>query len=1135
MKKIFNTISILLLLQTASYAQQPANRTTATKIADVLAQQPAEEQSKFLVAMKELEGFNPEDVAALLGKLVPQGGNNASVEYATNSYAFYVMQPGKEQLREKYAAGLLLALDKVKDQNNKGFVLELLKFCAKNEAVDKVAALLTDDYLAEKAARVLSAIHTKEASSALNKALAGNVNEKVATAIIGALAEVQNKDAENRIIELIGKYSSENFQRNALTSLSKIGGKNSYDVFYNKAKAVNFGFDKTNVSSLTLNYAQALANAGEKQLASKLATAVFNEATEAKGLGAKVGALSLLSNLEPAKTAKTLSKLTGSNNAVLRNVALGILSKSAKAGDIKKIASSVMKLSPDAQESVLNFLASNNATAAIPVIEKSLKTLKTSESKIAAYNTLSALTKGENAEFLIKQIGAANTAEEAALKTLLVTAKGGNTVDAINKALAGSNEKTQLALLSVLGTRSNANSAKQVFDLLANASPAVRSAAIKALPAVSTDADFDKLIELLGKSQGEELANVQRAAILALQNNPEKEQKITRLASNISRSLAPSSANLFPIFAGEGGATSLATVKNFITDGNPLKAQAIQALASWSNTSSLEQLTTLLRTEKNPDLFKSVFNGFVKQLNASKVNNDQKTVLFKDAFEFAQNADQRRAALAGLKSTGTYSALAFASKYLNDAELKGAATDAVMNIATDNKAFAGKDVRNWLETAMGNLSGSESSYLREAIVRHLSEMPKQEGFVALFNGKDLTGWKGLVENPIKRSKMSAKELAEKQVVADKKMRDNWSVENGNLVFGGHGDNIATIKQYGDFELILDWKLDKNGKEPDAGVYLRGTPQVQIWDISRTNVGAQVGSGGLYNNQKHESKPLKVADNPLGEWNNFKIKMVGADVWVWLNGELVVDKVPLENFWDRNQAIFPIEQIELQAHGSRVWYRDIYLKELPRKVTYELSAQEKKEGFEMLFDGTNLDKWTESSAYEINEEGVLWSNPNAKFGKNIYTKKEYADFVYRFEFKLTPGANNGVGVRTPIEGDAAYQGYEIQILDDNADVYKSLAPYQYHGSVYGIVAAKRGALKPMGEWNEEEIRIQGNRFKVTLNGQVIVDADIKEASKNGTLDKKSHPGLERKSGHIGFLGHGTEVFFRNIRVKSLQDK
>ncbi|WP_343562102.1 DUF1080 domain-containing protein [Sphingobacterium sp.] len=198
----------------------------------------------------------------------------------------------------------------------------------------------------------------------------------------------------------------------------------------------------------------------------------------------------------------------------------------------------------------------------------------------------------------------------------------------------------------------------------------------------------------------------------------------------------------------------------------------------------------------------------------------------------------------------------------------------------------------------------------------------------------------------------------------------------------------------------------------------------------------------------------------------------------------------------------------------------------------LSKSEKKDGFMMLFDGRNFDKWIPSEAYDITPDGFIRSNPDKKAGTNLYTKEEYDNFIYRFEFKLTPAANNGIGIHAPLEGDAAYVGKEIQVLDNDADVYKELAPYQYHGSVYGIIPAKRGALKPLGEWNQEEIRVDGSKIKVTLNGQVIVDADLKEATKNGTMDKLDHPGLKRTTGHIGFLGHGSEVFFRNIRVKRL---
>lgn len=154
------------------------------------------------------------------------------------------------------------------------------------------------------------------------------------------------------------------------------------------------------------------------------------------------------------------------------------------------------------------------------------------------------------------------------------------------------------------------------------------------------------------------------------------------------------------------------------------------------------------------------------------------------------------------------------------------------------------------------------------------------------------------------------------------------------------------------------------------------------------------------------------------------------------------------------------------------------------------------------------------------------------GGNLFTEKEYGDFILRFEFQLTPGANNGLGIHAPLEGDAAYAGKEIQILDNEAEKYAGLKAYQYHGSVYGVIPAKRGFLKPAGEWNQQEVIVQHPKIKVILNGAVILEGDYLEASRNGTLDGKDHPGLKRSSGHIGFLGHGDVVRFRNIDIKEL---
>ena len=196
-----------------------------------------------------------------------------------------------------------------------------------------------------------------------------------------------------------------------------------------------------------------------------------------------------------------------------------------------------------------------------------------------------------------------------------------------------------------------------------------------------------------------------------------------------------------------------------------------------------------------------------------------------------------------------------------------------------------------------------------------------EGFVALFNGKDLSGWKGLVGNPKTRAEMSAEQLAAAQQKADEAIRVHWQVVDGALVFDGKGKSLCTAKDYGDFEFHVDWKILPAG---DSGIYLRGSPQVQIWDPGRR----PEGSGGLYNNKIHPSKPTACADHPIGQWNTFRIKMVGEKVTVWLNDQLVVDNVTMENYWERDKPIYPTGQIELQNHGNTLYFKNIYIREIP---------------------------------------------------------------------------------------------------------------------------------------------------------------------------------------------------------------
>jgi hypothetical protein len=210
-----------------------------------------------------------------------------------------------------------------------------------------------------------------------------------------------------------------------------------------------------------------------------------------------------------------------------------------------------------------------------------------------------------------------------------------------------------------------------------------------------------------------------------------------------------------------------------------------------------------------------------------------------------------------------------------------------------------------------------------------------KGFVALFNGKDLTNWQGLIELP-KRDKMTPEQRKAEQAKADELMRQHWSVQDGVLVYDGKGQSLQSAKDYGDFELYVDWKILPQG---DSGIYLRGNPQVQIWDATPPAMlnGKFIGSGGLYNNQKNPSRPTVVADKPVGEWNTFYIKMVGDRVWVKLNDQLVVDNVPLENYWERGKPLPAVGPIELQHHGNRLEWRNIFIRELPRTASSKAGA------------------------------------------------------------------------------------------------------------------------------------------------------------------------------------------------------
>ncbi|MBK5299380.1 MAG: DUF1080 domain-containing protein [Vicinamibacteria bacterium] len=407
------------------------------------------------------------------------------------------------------------------------------------------------------------------------------------------------------------------------------------------------------------------------------------------------------------------------------------------------------------------------------------------------------------------------------------------------------------------------------------------------------------------------------------------------------------------------------------------------------------------------------------------------------------------------------------------------------------------------------------------------------GFAALFNGHDVTGWYGLPQiDPARVAAMRADERAQKRAADDVEFRKHWSVESGELVNDGNGPFATTDRDYGDIELRLEYRTVAKA---DSGVYLRGTPQVQIWDTTEAGGkwknGADKGSGGLWNNSPGAAgkDPLTRADKPFGEWNTLRVVQAGERTWVWLNGALTVDGARMENFWDRTAPLPKTGPIQLQTHGGEIRWRNVFLRELPAAEVTTLLSSRIEDGFTSVFNGKDWTGWAGPvENYDI-VDGAIVCKP--KSGGTIFTKRAYADFVVRFEFKLPPAGNNGLAIRYPGEGDTAYVGMtELQVLDTEAPVYAKLDPRQAHGSAYGMAAARRGYLRPVGEWNFQEVTVRGSTIVVELNGTRVLDADLSAVTE--FLDGKAHPGKDRKEGHFGFAGHNDPVAFRNVRIKPI---
>jgi HEAT repeat protein len=1128
-KNILLAVLSLLLISSSSFAQD--KRTLETKIADLLAQFPANDLQYTNKLMDDMYALGEEGLKKICDQIIPAGtGDDTRQRFAVETLSRYLSQKGKENEKAVWERICISYATEQKDPGVKDFFFKKLQLIGGEKSAEAMKAFLADKDNCNPAVAVLTSTGGKTAENILAESLKEK-DLSCAAAVMNALAGMKSKAAVNEYITWASNENTD-IKTAAYNALAQSADPLAYPVLLNAAKNYSYRWESTGATSALLNYAKNIAQNGDTKTMDKICKLLISNCNDKLTMQNKTAALETYVSFHGIKAFPQILKAAGHSDSRYRNAAIN-MSASIPGNEVaKKWITFFPKAIPEAKPEILRMLGARGDEQVLSLLTSSLND-KDIAVRIAAAEAVAKISGKKAAASLIGYLmNFDNASDQEAATSALKSISGNEEISLLKPVLKDGSHAAKKSAIALMAWNKNHEYFSEVIPYTSSTDESVKASAYKALGSLAGSENQEVLIDLLSKTDNPVyIADIQNALAVAANKtaNPQKRSSVILKAMEDKTV----KGKLIPVLARTGGREALSAVLKEFENGNPeMRETCFKTLSSWTDYSASSALYEICASG-NKTYEAPSFEGYVQQIRNAPISDEEKLLLLRKIMPFAKSAEQKNEILNEAGKLKNYQSLFFVAEYIDNPTTSAVAARSAMNIAlpsaSSKAGMYGNMVRDILTRVVPKLTGSESEYDKEMVNKYLASMLPDEGFVPMFNGKDLSGWQGLVENPVTRAKMRPAELAKKQAEADKKVPANWSVKDGCIWFNGSGENLCSIKEYCDFEMLVDWKISKKG---DSGIYLRGSPQVQIWDTSRVEVGAQVGSGGLYNNQKNPSKPLKVADNPIDDWNTFRIIMIGEKVSVWLNGELVADNVTLENYWDRNTPIFPKGPIELQAHGTDLAFRDIYVREISEKE-YNLTPEEKAEGFVLLFNGHNLDGWVGDKVANVVKDGIIITRAELEHGGNIYTEKEYADFIFRFDFLLAPGSNNGVGIRAPLTGDAAYVGMELQIIDNTTSVFGKLEPYQMHGSVYGVIPAKTGYLKPVGEWNSEEIIAIGTKVKIILNGTVILDGDIAEASKNGTMDhREDHTGLKNKTGHIGFLYHTSVVKFKNIRIKDL---
>ncbi|MDA1143017.1 MAG: DUF1080 domain-containing protein [Planctomycetota bacterium] len=1054
----------------------------APKQAEAL-QTPAE-QIKTLVA--GFDGKLPQDrtkvleefvkggkpfVDELVGQIVKPGtGEDTSARFVLRYLSFHVMRDGSpgDERQTLLNAHLATINDATKDYEVKGFSLREIQFLGRDESVAPVATLLLQENLTEESTMCLLAlsknIGSEKVITPLRDALA-KANDQQKPTFGRALGMLRDKQSLPALAEA-SKSEDSNTRLMALHALANIADPSSESILLDAA-ANEKGYNRQRATTWTLMYARNLAKA-DKGKASEVCHKLLKARPGPEDGHVQSSTLYTLYDIQGNESVDVLVNALDTKNTYVRIAVGKLLASIPDASVTAKVAARLKHEKPEIRTEVLDVLAWRGDAAAAPAISEAIK--DTDEKvRLTAIHALSKTAKAEALPQLLALVKGTDPKAREAARQALAYLPGDQVGDRLAEAYKTEEQpEVRKILIEMLHIKGGQSHTDTFFAAAEDKDGAVRSAAFKTLRSHATEAQVPQLLEILLKLDAGEQEQISHALVAATKQIEDPKRQTELILKRFSESKGKDRVSLLKVLGRLEGPDALtAVVTETKSEEADMQTEAVRVLSGWQDNAALSHLFTVAKDAKDMIQHVLALRGYVRLVEQYSM-----AVPLSNWKEVLKNYKDPRS-LPGAVSK-PYGALNAALKVARRDEEKSliALRMEPLGGSTENAA-KGKKV------SFGLVHKPHSPTVQLNDGNFLPADGRQEYLVGTL-GTDF------------EVTIDMGELVMLDEITFRALQDT----DGATFFPRRVEFLVSGDGQ-DFESVAAIDLEENKDS-----------RPQIKSISTPKLGEVLA-------QHIRVKAINIGTIP--DWHQRKKQKA----WIQ-SDELIVklkesDKKPESAKPEAKKAeAKPTEQAKAESKPDEP-YQESYI---DQDGTENCGIPDDE--FVALFDGKTLTGWQGNLTGHAAENGILVAT-----GGRLFTEKEYSDFVFKFEFKLPPGANNGLGIRTPVQGDPAYAGMELQILDNGSPQYARLQPYQYHGSIYGVSPAKRGLMKKPGEWNRQEVIAIGHHIRVILNGHTITDTYLDKVK---PMDKRPHAGMLNKKGYIGFLGYGARIEFKEIKIK-----